>query len=375
MKTMKKMLAFVLVFGMACGIVFGDGAPTFKQPGMSAGFKLYMMCSQGVQSSLSIKLTENSEEPDEFSAEGLPEGLVIDKSTGLVYGTTNCKEGWYEAKVIVKNSFGSDSVALCVRVTPKEGNTPYVVVANNGTPFVNPGDKISLEVSDSTYNQYIVGWRIAGYYKVSGKYPSVDENGYVTTKSCGFYLIVADLKANAPNRGSGFANAVEIVVGNPYKPSNEPVVEDPIEEEPITEEPISEEPEEEVVFTPTVDFEATKEITEDNQTVTVDLDISKDTARGASVIDILKGNVQVKAPKVYVFMEIGDTLFFAPTFSEEAVPYQNEATLGKYRVLDLPMNKFLRMALKGTKVKFTAGCIDDNMELVSNVAETEVEFK
>jgi hypothetical protein len=59
----------------------------------------------------------------QFSASGLPKGLHMDKSTGIITGSVK-KAGTYEVTVTAKNSLGSDSRKLNIKIGDLIGLTP-----------------------------------------------------------------------------------------------------------------------------------------------------------------------------------------------------------------------------------------------------------
>jgi alpha-tubulin suppressor-like RCC1 family protein len=57
--------------------------------------------------------------PESFSAKGLPKGLVMDTSTGIISGSpTSAKPGEYRMKISAKNSVGSETLDVKMTVSP-----------------------------------------------------------------------------------------------------------------------------------------------------------------------------------------------------------------------------------------------------------------
>lgn len=69
------------------------------------------------------KIPATGDEPLSFAAEGLPIGLILDKTTGIITGTSNIK-GDYNVKLTVKNNIGEDSRSIVFRIGDQIALTP-----------------------------------------------------------------------------------------------------------------------------------------------------------------------------------------------------------------------------------------------------------
>lgn len=72
---------------------------------------------------LLFKIAASGKEPLLYSAKNLPDGLSIDKSTGIITGTVK-KEGTYKVELSVKNSAGEDNSELKIIIGDRIALTP-----------------------------------------------------------------------------------------------------------------------------------------------------------------------------------------------------------------------------------------------------------
>lgn len=70
-----------------------------------------------------FRVPATGKRPMEFSAQHLPEGLHIDRETGIISGEINTA-GSYEVRLTVKNALGTDSRDLTIKVGDMIGLTP-----------------------------------------------------------------------------------------------------------------------------------------------------------------------------------------------------------------------------------------------------------
>jgi hypothetical protein len=116
---------------------------------------------QGTAASLQISATDSAQLPLTYSAAGLPPGLSINSSTGLISGTIDASAyGTYAASVSASDSAGnSGSASFTWTVTsPNEAPT----LANPGEQLNKPGDAVSLELSGSDVDGDTLTYSAAG---------------------------------------------------------------------------------------------------------------------------------------------------------------------------------------------------------------------
>lgn len=70
-----------------------------------------------------------------WEATGLPAGLTINSSTGVISGTPNVQPGTYTATVKVTTNYGSDSKTITI----------IVKVPESWKPIIDPNQSINVE--------------------------------------------------------------------------------------------------------------------------------------------------------------------------------------------------------------------------------------
>ena len=111
-------------------------APIIVQPGNQEAFR-------NEEFSLQISASDPDDDQDGlvFSASGLPEGLSINSSNGLIYGTITANIGLYQVVLSVQDQFGLASNSVKVDLTVTNRNQPPTItqpedlVAFNDEPF------------------------------------------------------------------------------------------------------------------------------------------------------------------------------------------------------------------------------------------------
>lgn len=94
--------------------------------------------TQGVQFSLQLVAANN---PDSYAASGLPRGLTLDATTGLITGATTDVLGAYPVALTATNSDGTSTATLTVTVQAPNPDAPVInvpstpVAAEVGVPF------------------------------------------------------------------------------------------------------------------------------------------------------------------------------------------------------------------------------------------------
>lgn len=80
-----------------------------------------------------------------WSATGLPSGLSINASTGVISGTPNVQPGTYTATVSVTTNYGSDTQTITI----------IVAIPAGWLPIIDPNQTINC-VADETITPYTV---------------------------------------------------------------------------------------------------------------------------------------------------------------------------------------------------------------------------
>ena len=123
----------------SCGSDFGTfyrlGAtllPVFNAPTLTA------TATQGVPFSFQLVAAND---PDTYAASGLPAGLSLDATTGLLTGATTAPLGTYPVSLIATNADGTSTATLTITVQAPSPDAPAITVpstplsATVGTPF------------------------------------------------------------------------------------------------------------------------------------------------------------------------------------------------------------------------------------------------
>lgn len=95
------------------------------------------------QASLQIHASDSAGLPLSYSAPGLPPGLSINSSTGLISGTTTQQGGWVPTVTVSDTSGASASVRFGWEVVNQ------VTITDPGLQVTKPGAKVSLQIHAS----------------------------------------------------------------------------------------------------------------------------------------------------------------------------------------------------------------------------------
>ena len=290
-----------------------------------------------------------------YTAEGLPDGLKINAKRGIIYGTVSAAEGFYTATITATNSYGSDTIIFTFTVSGVENalSAKYrtgLLITENGIASVITSD--NLYYGEKCLVPTITEYGIGVCTFDGADYPVGKNNFVYDGKTAGATLYVidqADLEGewdfNTPDTGDTGAT--------------------------IT---VSDE-------TPVMAFAATQEVTTDDEEVVADLEVAAPAVATPTVADVLRGNVTQFNYDLYVMLEIGDGILFitdtgtSKDLTGDTKEFTKKIKSGKHRIFDLQMTPILRLALKGVKVKWYAGCISDDMEVCGQIATATTEFK
>ena len=325
-----------------------------------------------------------------YTAEGLPDGLVINAKRGIIHGVPTTA-GVYKGTFTATNSHGSIVQKFKISVNDKR-YAYYAYYDLLISHVLLPGDVVFYSYGNYGINTYEFTHTLfrgttlvddSGNTSISWEklepedYSQKGNDVYnlviyrIDTKELGFKVGQNSLYG-AANNGSGGSERRFFML-NPEDLEGEWDFTGGDTEDP------------EVVISdgvPAMTFAATKEVTEDTQDVVVDLDVeSVEGHEEPTVADILRGTSVQYNYDLYVMLEIGDgTLFVVDTgtdqeLTEETKAFSKRLKSGKHRIFGLQMNPLLRMALKGTKVNWYAGCIADNLEVKGQIATATTEFK
>jgi hypothetical protein len=116
---------------------------------------------QGTAASLQISATDSAQLPLTYGAAGLPPGLSMDPSTGLISGTIDASAfGTYAASVSASDSAGnSSSAAFSWTVTSPSA---VATLDNPGDQLNKPGDVVSLVLSGADVDGDALSYGAAG---------------------------------------------------------------------------------------------------------------------------------------------------------------------------------------------------------------------
>jgi len=334
-----------------------------------------------------------------YTAYGLPEGLVMEPSSGFIYGTTYVPSGTYYFSVRLTNSKGScllrkEDKAYAIIVTETSVNN-FPILPWDKTPIGYVGDTFLVDIPDAvTYDYVSIGWNsnISGAALVLGLDLST-----LTVTLADPGVSSDGISFNTRINGGGYTNCVygssilclpegydenlvqyDETTGNVVDSNGNILVygtpEDNDDGDTGTTVVVSDE-------TPVMAFSATREVTTDNEEVVADLEVTAPAVATPTVADVLRGKTTQFNYDLYVMLEIGDgVLFITDTgedqeLTESAKEFTKRIKSGKHRIFDLKMTPVLRLALRGVKIKWYAGCVSDEMEVCGGIATATTEFK
>jgi hypothetical protein len=298
-----------------------------------------------------------------YTATGLPDGVTINTKRGIIYGTPTTV-GDYTGTVTATNSKGSAS--FTVRILIKDGtNAPEYTRAIKTKLITSKESTEFMQMSsDNVYYdnilitpKYYVGTN--SVYAVSGSEYPVGYNNFS----------VGDKDANSCS-GSDY-----IFIVNPEDMEGEWDFSNPDTGDTGTTGVVKSSE------TPLMAFATTQEVTTDDQEVVADIEVTAPAAAIPSVADVLRGNVTEFDYDLYVMLEIGDGVLFVTDAGDtgeltgETKEFTKRVRSGRHRIFDLKMTPILRLALRGVKVNWYAGCISNDMEVKGQIVTATTEFK
>jgi hypothetical protein len=116
---------------------------------------------QGTAASLQISATDSAQLPLTYGAAGLPPGLSINSSTGLISGTIDASAfGTYAASVSASDSAGNSGSATFTWTVTSPNAAP--TLDNPGDQLNKPGDVVSLGLSGSDVDGDTLTYRVGG---------------------------------------------------------------------------------------------------------------------------------------------------------------------------------------------------------------------
>ncbi len=177
--------------------VIGNQPPNVTNPGDQ-------FTQQGAADSLQIQATDNEGDTLDYSASGLPDGLSINSSSGLISGTVTATPQVFNVTVDVDDSTNISSV-----------NFNWTITSNNNPPVItNPGNQTNQE-GDNGISLAVSASDIDGdtlTYGATGLPPGLSINsstgviaGNLDFNSAGSYNVVVSVDdGNGGNDSAGF---------------------------------------------------------------------------------------------------------------------------------------------------------------------------
>jgi alpha-galactosidase len=172
---MKRPIFCILVFGVLLGCNNPDSGTDLNSPVINPPFVtgnypetpfLFAVPTQGLR-------------PIVWTAEGLPEGLVIDGSTGIISGVAG-KKGEYEVYITAENKYGKASGKLIIKIGDLLALTPPMGWNSWNTFDVNISDSLIRQIADSMVS---TGMKDVGYQYINiddlWQLPERDKNGKI----------------------------------------------------------------------------------------------------------------------------------------------------------------------------------------------------
>ena len=156
---MKRQIFNILILGILLGCKQGDpeainNSPVINPPFVTGNYPetpfLFAVPTQGVR-------------PIVWTAEGLPEGLEIDGSTGIISGNAGQK-GEYEVHITAENRFGKAASRLVIKIGDLLALTPPMGWNSWNTFDVNISDSLIRQIADSMVS---TGMRDLGYHYIN----------------------------------------------------------------------------------------------------------------------------------------------------------------------------------------------------------------
>lgn len=368
-------------------------APTIILSGYStAPAKWTIGVTRGIMSSTSVHRIEYGKAT--YTSIDLPEGLVMEPSSGFIYGITYAPSGTYYISIRITNSKGSLFIKASdqiYKLLVQEQSEDYTRVGWDVVPIGKVGDTFDITPPTEQYDRVITGiWSIVDgapaifTTNLSNMSLTLVEPGigvgytaftyggkYVAVYGSQILCLPEGYDENLVQYDESTGNIVDadgniLVYGTPEDDTDTGDTGTTIV--------VSDE-------TPVMAFAATQEVTSDNEEVVADLEVTAPAVATPTVADVLRGNVTQFNYDLYVMLEIGDGVLFitdtgtSKDLTGDTKEFTKKIKSGKHRIFDLQMTPVLRLALKGVKIKWYAGCVSDEMEVCGGIATATTEFK
>lgn len=163
-------ILFLLAGGCSPKEGNGDMVPSINPPFITSNYPgtpfLFYIPTEGAR-------------PVTWDAQGLPPGLTLDSSSGIIGGSTSVK-GDFEVTVTAENKYGKTSSKLIIRIGDLLAMTPPMGWNSWNTFDVNISDSLIRQIADSMVSS---GMRDVGYQYINiddlWQLPDRDENGRI----------------------------------------------------------------------------------------------------------------------------------------------------------------------------------------------------
>jgi plastocyanin len=163
-----------------------------------------------------------SDNPTSFNATGLPAGLTIDTTTGVISGTP-VETGTFAVQVSAANAGGTGTGTLNLSVvppTPPTITSPLSVIAVLGVNFTymisaSGTQPVTVSATDLPPGLAFSGVSIYGTPTVAGSFAvALTASNVAGNESRTLVITVSDPAANADSDGDGFPDVLELATGS-----------------------------------------------------------------------------------------------------------------------------------------------------------------
>jgi alpha-galactosidase len=172
---MKRQTFCILLLGVILGCNRQDSmtnqySPVLNPPFITGNYRgtpfLYSIPTEGKR-------------PLKWKADGLPAGLVLDASTGIITGRVD-EPGQFKVKITAENSFGKSSGIITIKIGDLLALTPPMGWNSWNTFDVNISDSLIRQIADSMVSS---GMKDVGYQYINiddlWQLPDRDQNGKI----------------------------------------------------------------------------------------------------------------------------------------------------------------------------------------------------
>jgi len=299
-----------------------------------------------------------------YTATGLPDGITINTKRGIIYGVPTTV-GYFKATITATNSKGSTTFTAAITVK----DNPAWYSAHYKTMLITPQQGTEL-FGNSSDNIYYGDILLTPSY-----YDSVYAHVPVYVLNGSDYPVGINVLLRYKKDDGAYGGGLRFYVINPEDLEGEWDFNTTDTGDTGTT-GVAKSSE-----TPLMAFATTQEVTTDDQEVVADIEVTAPAAAIPSVADVLRGNVTEFDYDLYVMLEIGDGVLFVTDAGDtgeltgETKEFTKRVRSGRHRIFDLKMTPILRLALKGVKVNWYAGCISNDMEVKGQIVTATTEFK